>query len=146
MSDSAEVAQLVEQWSEESRSLLIANLFRNSRLIPIFGRKEQWFRCSIVLECGGQVALVLEHRNVRVAIGSVRQIRRRRRPIIVKVISDVRRSPASRWADQGGVCPKAALAVDLSVSRASRWVCRGRRRKSRLRIAHAVRCRLGLDR
>ncbi len=55
----AEVAQLVEQWSEEPPPRGFRKLLDNSRLIPIFGVKEQWSQWSIVLECGGQVALVL---------------------------------------------------------------------------------------
>jgi hypothetical protein len=54
----AEVAQLVEQWSEEPPPRGCAKLLDNLRLIPIFGVKEQWFQWSIVLECGGQVALI----------------------------------------------------------------------------------------
>ena len=52
----AEVAQLVEQWSEEPPPPGFLILLDNSRLIPIFGVKEQWFQWSIVLECGGQAA------------------------------------------------------------------------------------------
>ena len=38
----AEVAQLVEQWSEESRTRRFAKSFGNSRLIPKFRVEEQW--------------------------------------------------------------------------------------------------------
>jgi len=38
----AEVAQLVEQWSEESRTTRFAKLLGNSRLIPKFRLEEQW--------------------------------------------------------------------------------------------------------
>ena len=41
---------MVEQWSEESRTERFAELLGNSRLIPIFGVVEQWFRTSIVLK------------------------------------------------------------------------------------------------
>jgi hypothetical protein len=41
---SAEVAQLVEQWSEEPQPLDVRKLLDNSPLIPIFGGKEQWFQ------------------------------------------------------------------------------------------------------
>jgi len=44
----AEVAQLVEQWSEESRAMRFAKLLGNSRLIPKFKREEQWSKWSIV--------------------------------------------------------------------------------------------------
>jgi len=40
----AEVAQLVEQWSEEPPPRGFQRLLDNSRLIPIFGVKEQWFQ------------------------------------------------------------------------------------------------------
>jgi len=48
---------LVEQWSEESREPLFAQLPGNSRLIPKFRVEEQWSQRSIVLWCGGQAAL-----------------------------------------------------------------------------------------
>jgi hypothetical protein len=44
MEPSAEVAQLVEQWSEEPPPRGLRKMLDNSRLIPIFGVKEQWFR------------------------------------------------------------------------------------------------------
>ena len=44
METSAEVAQLVEQWSEEPPPAGFHKLLDNSRLIPIFAVKEQWFR------------------------------------------------------------------------------------------------------
>jgi hypothetical protein len=45
-----------DQWSEEPPPRGFLKLLDNSRLIPIFGVKEQWFQWSIVLECGGQAA------------------------------------------------------------------------------------------
>src|SRR2546430_15537297 len=50
----AEVAQSVEQWSEESRRPWFAKLLRNSRLIPKFTRQEQWCRSLIVLSAAGR--------------------------------------------------------------------------------------------
>jgi hypothetical protein len=44
MEPSAEVAQLVEQWSEEPPPRGLRKMLDNLRLIPIFGVKEQWFR------------------------------------------------------------------------------------------------------
>jgi len=44
MASSAEVAQLVEQWSEEPPPRGFAKLLDNSRLMPIFRIKEQWFQ------------------------------------------------------------------------------------------------------
>src|SRR5713226_9151549 len=54
----AEVAQLVEQWSEESRAMRLQELLGNSRLIPIFSVEEQWSQRSIVLKCGGQAVFL----------------------------------------------------------------------------------------
>jgi hypothetical protein len=51
--DPAEVAQSVEQWSEESRRPRFAELLRYLRLIPEFRDERRWSRRAIVLECGG---------------------------------------------------------------------------------------------
>src|SRR5437879_1370908 len=66
----AEVAQSVEQWSEESRRARFAKLLGNLRLIPEIRLTTPWCMRPIILKCGGQAALHVSGRTVKRRMGS----------------------------------------------------------------------------